>query len=125
MSIRRPLRVAVTYDNRWAVIDARKRSTGIIVLRKALADETARALNGYPATERLARASGRIVAFLAFLESAIQLDGEVLADDTVVMSYVGHGASDAIRVEHLRELRAALVAYANATTLDTDTKLQP
>lgn len=112
--LKRPLETAITPDNRWAVLDARKRPTGIVVPRKALADETARALNVYPAVERLAHASGRVVAFLAMVEAGVELDGEQLADDTVIMSYVGHGASDSLRVGDLREIRAALIQYANA-----------
>ncbi len=114
MNFRRPVKVvaADTQQQRWAVVDVRSKPTGITGPRKSRLDEVANALNVYPASERLAHAAGRIVAFLAFVEAGLEMDGEKLADDTPVMSYMGNGASDRINASDLRALRAALIAYA-------------
>lgn len=97
----------------WAVYDNRRRVFATFQ-RKDPAEECAKALNAFPASERLAHASGRLAAFLAFVEAGISLDGETVDPETVIASYMGHGASDAIRVKDLRELSRALVQYAEA-----------
>lgn len=115
MNFKRPLKV-VRYvadeGTSWSVHDSKDRPTGLVSRRKSRADEAAKAINVYPASERLAHAAGRIVSFLVMVEATVAMDGEQLADDTVVVSIMGHGASDAIRVKDLRELQAALVDYA-------------
>lgn len=120
MNFRRPVKViaADSQQQRWAVVDVRSKPTGITGPRKSRLDEVANALNVYPASERLAHAAGRIVAFLAFVEAGLEMDGEKLADDTPVMSYMGNGASDRINASDLRALRDALVLYARQDKVD-------
>lgn len=117
--LKRPLK-AVDVGNRWGLVDKSHRPIAIPARRKRDVEEIANAVNVYPATERLAQAAGRIAVFLTFVEAGAALDGEEVADDTVVTSYMGHGASDALRWGDFRELRAALMDYAKHVPVDDD-----
>ena len=54
-------------------------------------------------------------SFLAFVEASRELDGEEpLTGHEIIAHFMGHGASDSIRVADLQELQKALTAIAAA-----------
>ena len=58
---------------------------------------------------RLRAAASHFVGFLTFIEAGREIDGEEpLSDGAIVASYMGPGASDALRIGDFRVLRAAL-----------------
>lgn len=56
----------------------------------------------------LQKAAGRIVSFLAMIEAHAELTDNPIADNGVVASFMGSGASDILTMDDLRKLRIAL-----------------
>lgn len=67
--------------------------------------------------DELFNAAARFDTFFAFAEAIVEMDGESALDDerAVIVSVMGAGASDALRVSDFRRLRAALNAVERAT----------
>lgn len=58
----------------------------------------------------LQKAAARVCQFFSMVEAAAELLGEPIKDETVVMSFMGSGASDNLTMREIRDLRDALAA---------------